>query len=164
MKIFGRAVGTLMVLLSCAAAAVAAAPAAPAPSSREQAARELFNMIGGKNLAQSASMAMIAQLKSNPELAPYQDIFEDWIRKVYANNPLDKEMVRLYADTFTEPELRQMIAFYKTPVGQKAMQKMPELMQKGMAIGQQLAQAHLPELQAAIAARKRELEAKQKKP
>jgi hypothetical protein len=163
MKISGRAVGILAVLFSWAAVAAAAgAPAAASP--REQAARELFDMVGGKNLAQTASMAMIAQLKSNPELAPYQDIFENWIRKIYANNPLDKEMVRLYAETFSEPELRQLIAFYKTPVGQKALQKMPELMQKGMAIGQQLAQAHLPELQAAIAARKRELEAKPKKP
>lgn len=161
MKSFVRAVGLLAVLSSCFA--VAAAAAAPPPvSPREQAARELFDMVGGKNLAQTASMAMIAQLKSNPELAPYQDVFENWIRKVYAGNPLDKQMVRLYAETFTEPELRQMIAFYKTPVGQKALQKMPELMQKGVAIGQQLAQAHMPELQAAIAARKRELESKKK--
>ena len=157
MKIFGRAVGVLVVLLSCAVVA-AAANAPVAVSSREQAARELFDMVGGKNLSQTASMTMIAQLKSNPELAPYQDVFENWIRKIYADNPLDKQMVSLYAETFTEPELRQLIAFYKTPVGQKALQKMPELMLKGMAIGQQLAQAHMPELQAAIAARKRELE------
>ena len=32
-------------------------------------------------------------------------------------------MVRLYVSTFSESELRQLIAFYKTPIGQKALQR-----------------------------------------
>jgi hypothetical protein len=139
------------------------ADAKPAVSSHEQAARDLYELIGGKNLAKTASMAMLAQFKSNPQMAPYQDIGENWVNKIYAGDNFDQQLVRLYADTYSEDELRQIIAFYKTPVGQKMLQTMPELMQKGMAIGQTLAQEHMPELQQAIAARQRELEAKEQK-
>ena len=51
---------------------------------------------------------------------------------------------------FAEAELRDMIAFYKTPTGQKAIAKLPALMAKGAQIGQQRIQEHLPELQEAI--------------
>jgi hypothetical protein len=135
-----------------------------AASPHEQAAQELYAMAGGRDLAKQAGNAMVAQMASNPALAPYQDVFTDWVQKIFAGDTLDVEMVRIYVATFSESELRQLIAFYKTPIGQKALQKMPELMQKGMAIGQKLAQDHMPELQAAIAARKRELDKAQKKP
>jgi hypothetical protein len=150
-----------LALLLCSTSVLAAAPAA---SPHEQAARELYAMIGGQDMAKQVGNAMVAQMASNPALAPYQDVMMSWVQKIFAGGTLDAEMVRLYAETFSESELRQLIAFYKTPIGQKALQKMPELQQKGMAIGQKLAQDHMPELLAAIAARKRELDKGQKKP
>jgi len=157
-----KAVLFLVLLVSLPAVLAAAEPSASG-SSHEQAARELFDLVGGKDLARSASLAMLNQFKSNPELAPYEDVFKTWIDKVWAESDMGREFVRLYTESFTEDELRQVIAFYKTPVGQKTLQKMPELLQQGMAYGQRQAQAHLPELQEAIAARKAELEAKEQK-
>jgi hypothetical protein len=152
-----------LAMLFALSSGLAAQTPAPSPP-HQQAARELFEMIGGKDLAKTASMVILSQLASNPELARYEDIFKAWVEKIYAGDNIGKEIARLYTEAFTEDELRQLIAFYKTPVGQKALQKMPELMQKGMAYGQKLAEAHLPELQSMIAARKKELEAKEQKP
>jgi hypothetical protein len=40
----------------------------------------------------------------------------------------------LYDKTFSEAELRQMVAFYRTPVGRKSIEVMPSLMQEA-AVG-----------------------------
>jgi len=162
MKIFRIVCG--LAALFCFASALPAADAKAAISSHEQAARELYGMVGGQKLAAAAGSAMMVQFASNPELAPYKDILEGWIQKVYAGGAFDKEMVRIYAEAYSEDELRQLIAFYQTPIGRKTLQIMPELMQKGMAVGQKLAQEHLPELQQAIAARESELKAQEPKP
>lgn len=150
--------------LSLTLSATGALAEGTAASPHEQAAQELYEMVGGRDLAKQMTDAMVAQMASNPALAPYQDVLTDWFKKINAGGALETEVVRLYVETFSESELREMIAFYKTPVGQKALQKMPELLQKGMAVGQKLAQDHMPELKAAIAARKRELDKEKKKP
>ncbi|WP_197065225.1 DUF2059 domain-containing protein [Massilia sp. 9096] len=48
------------------------------------------------------------------------------------------EMVPLYAETFTLDEIRQLTAFYASPVGQKTLEVMPALMGRGMEIGNRI--------------------------
>lgn len=48
------------------------------------------------------------------------------------------ETVPLYARTFSADELKQITAFYRTPVGAKMLSTMPQLMGEGMQIGQQI--------------------------
>lgn len=48
------------------------------------------------------------------------------------------ETVPLYARTFSADELKQIAAFYRTPVGAKMLSAMPQLMGEGMQIGQQI--------------------------
>jgi hypothetical protein len=74
---------------------------------------------------------------------------------------LRPQLLALYTDTFTESELRELIAFYKTPVGQKSIEVMPGLFQKGIDIGQKLVQDHLGELREAV---RKKLEENAKKP
>ncbi len=42
----------------------------------------------------------------------------------------------IYARHFTADELRELIAFYQQPIGQKLVDKMPAITQQGMALGQ----------------------------
>ena len=44
----------------------------------------------------------------------------------------------MYARHFTVTELRQIAAFYKTPVGVKTLTIMPQLMNESMLMGQQI--------------------------
>ncbi len=46
----------------------------------------------------------------------------------------------IYARNFTVDELRQITAFYRQPVGQKLLQKLPIVMQESLALGQQFGQ------------------------
>jgi uncharacterized protein len=61
------------------------------------------------------------------------------------------KLAKLYADTFTEAELREIIAFYETPAGQKAVAKLPVLTQVGGQIAMNGVEAKMPEFQQHVA-------------
>ncbi len=58
------------------------------------------------------------------------------------------DYITLYAETLSEQELRDLIAFYKTPTGQSFVKKQPELMQRAMEINQKLMIKLMPRIQA----------------
>ncbi len=59
-------------------------------------------------------------------------------------------IVKIYAETFTEEEIDGILSFYKSPAGQAMVQKMPQLMQRSMAVGQQMMGDVMPEIQKMI--------------
>lgn len=56
---------------------------------------------------------------------------------------LMRETASLYARHFTVTELRQIAAFYKTPVGAKMLTTMPQLMSESMQMGQRVIMPHV---------------------
>lgn len=66
-------------------------------------------------------------------------------------------MIPAYAEAFSHDEIRQLLAFYQSPVGRKAVSTMPRLMAQGQRIGQEMARELGPELrERLVAALKRE--------
>ena len=55
--------------------------------------------------------------------------------------------VRLYKETFSEEEVKGMLAFYRTPSGQAVIHKMPLLMQKVMLETNTMIRSMSPEMQ-----------------
>lgn len=60
---------------------------------------------------------------------------------------LQSAIVLIYASNFTEAELRDLIAFYKSPSGQKFLQKTPFVTQQTMTAGQKFGQSASADLQ-----------------
>ena len=60
---------------------------------------------------------------------------------------LQNAVVLVYASNFTEAELRDLIAFYKSPTGQKFLQKTPFVAQQTMTAGQKFGQSAAADLQ-----------------
>jgi uncharacterized protein len=60
------------------------------------------------------------------------------------------KLAKLYADNYTEAELKDIIAFYQTPTGQKTLAKMPVLMQQSLTMSMSGVQANMPEFQRRI--------------
>lgn len=60
---------------------------------------------------------------------------------------MESEMIALYSRHFTVEELKQIAAYYRTPVGMKSMQLMPQVMAESMAIGQRVT---MPRIQKAM--------------
>ncbi|EGU39628.1 hypothetical protein VII00023_12753 [Vibrio ichthyoenteri ATCC 700023] len=87
-----------------------------------------------------AMLPIVNQLAQRMELnssetEQLKDIYRDWF-----NNDLDQELIKqqvvdLYAETFTEQDIQNMIQFYQTPTGQKTIEKAPELAKMGAQFG-----------------------------
>jgi hypothetical protein len=67
---------------------------------------------------------------------PLADLMLKYNKKII--NPLTfKDSIQnLYANEFSEKELREIIAFYNSPVGKKTLEKMPNLMVKASEVAQ----------------------------
>jgi len=51
-------------------------------------------------------------------------------------NKLKPDMVKLYTTNFTESELKDLVAFYQSPLGKKVLEKMPQLTQQSAQMTQ----------------------------
>jgi hypothetical protein len=60
---------------------------------------------------------------------------------------LVEDIAMIYARNFTADEMRRVTAFYREPVGQKFLDKMPVITQESMAAGQEFGRAIALELQ-----------------
>ena len=131
--------------------------AAPSAASTA-AAQELFKAMKLQAGLNDTTAAMIdSEIARNPGLTSYREIMLQWLRKYMTWDAMQPELVKMYTTTFTEPELKQMAVFYGSPAGQKALEKMPEMMQRLAMAGAQIAQPHSDELRAAMSARSDEL-------
>ena len=140
-------------------------PSPPAPSAAQAAAAiEVLKSIRMDQSIPGTTAAMIdSEISRNPGMAPYREIMLQWLRKYMTWDAMRPELVRLYTDTYTEAELKQLAAFYKTPLGQKTLTKSPELLQRTAMIGAKLGQEHGEELTKAMSARREELLKEQEK-
>ncbi len=127
--------------------AIAWAQGAAKPSSHEQVARELFQVSGGTAMAEQGGDAMLAaMLTQNHELAPYRDVIRAWTKRVYSEGDFEGEVAAIYMKHFSEEELSGLLAFYKTPLGQKTIRELPAVMQEAAQLGGRRAQERMPEL------------------
>lgn len=78
----------------------------------------------------------------------YLQQINDLVAREMRWQEIKDDYVGLYTDAFTEQELRQLIQFYGTPLGQKVVEKMPVLMEQSMQLGQKKMMKIMPEIQA----------------
>ena len=109
---------------------------------------ELMDLVGSKEQMEQVSSQMVTMItSSNPALAPYRDEISAWTNKYFTWDAMKGDMAEIYRKYFTEDEIKKLIDFYKTPVGQKAINVMPQLFQEGSEVGMRIAQEHQAELQ-----------------
>lgn len=116
-------------------------------ATHREAVRQLMAVTRVRELTeQSVDVMMKGQLQSMPQLGPFASILETFYREQMAWSALEPEFTRLYLEVFTETELREMIAFYQTPLGQKLLTKMPVLMAKSNEMTTRRIQTAMPQL------------------
>lgn len=71
----------------------------------------------------------------------------DLVMKEMSWDKLKGDYISIYADTFTEKELKGAIKFYKSPIGCKFIEKQPELMKRSMQISQKQMAKLMPKIQ-----------------
>jgi uncharacterized protein len=124
----------------------------------ERAAGELLHVMHLDDQWPALVAAQMDQvITNNPQMAPFKGTMTAFFVKYAGWQAMEPAMQHLYAQQFTEAELRNMIAFYSTPTGQKATSKLAVLQARGAEIGQQAVAAHKDELTAAIMLRAQQI-------
>ena len=105
---------------------------------------QVLGQVRSMQTAQFERMAMSAEERSRAR--EIQDRIQTLVARVLSWEKIKPQYVTLYAETFTEEELDGMLAFYRSPAGQAMRAKMPALMQKSMALTQQMMRELQPEM------------------
>ena len=131
-----------------------AAPAAPAKPTRPppspaalSAARELLMMKNVGAMFAGAVPGVVDQTRNalTQQNLNYQKDFNE-VAVIVAKNFAGKEneigegMAQIYTNEFSEQELKDLVAFYKTPLGQKLLTAEPRAIQNSMGWMNQWAQ------------------------
>ncbi len=129
------------------------APAAPAPALKEAtpaaiaAAKEILAMKNANAMYANAVPNLVEQTKNTlmqSNLNYQKDLNE--VALIVAKNLAGREkeigegMAKIYANEFTEQELKDLVTFYKSPLGQKLLATEPRAIQFSMAYMNQWAQ------------------------
>jgi hypothetical protein len=176
MKKTFAAVASAIVLTCAPGFSLAAAPMASADPAVVAATKQMFaamkvremmtNMLAQmeQQMPAQGHAAAAAAINGNPNLSEQQKAeqmkkAEEAIKTSSAQmhavfsdptlvDDMIAEMVPLYAETYTLDEIRQLTAFYASPLGQKMQANMPALMSRSMQISQRVM---MPRIQKAIA-------------
>jgi hypothetical protein len=124
------------------------------PRHRKAAEELLLVMQTEKTLQEAAQELLASVLRQDPQLAQHGDVLQKFVHKHVSWASVKEDMITIYAQEFTEKELKQLTAFYQTPVGQKAVEKLPELTMAGTELGITRLRAHQAELRQMIDAEK----------
>jgi hypothetical protein len=149
-----RVTGILVVVMWLAAPLARAQTAAPSPSPDALAtARELITTIRFVDQFKALMPALMTTLKpaivqGRSEVARDYDALVPVMLEAFQArfSELSEAVAIVYANNFTADDLRALIAFYKTPVGQKFLAKTPTLTQQSMLAGQKFGQSVSAEL------------------
>lgn len=125
--------------------------ASATPESHRNAASRLLETMDINTLLAGTIESMLhVQLSQNPALQPFEKTMRTFLNKYMSGESLKEAFIDIYVETFTEKELDELNAFYRTPTGQKSLKESPAMMAKGAAIGQKRVQENISELQLMI--------------
>jgi hypothetical protein len=152
-------IAAIFAIVSCLALAGLAAPAAASPASHRQAAFELVEIMTKsvfeetvslfENTLQQQFAAAFMDLPSDERVVAdaVQREITEWFREFFSWELIRELYADIYMEVFTEEEMRELIKFYQSPLGQKVLEKTPELLQLSMEKTEVLLYEELPKLQ-----------------
>jgi hypothetical protein len=135
-----------LALALIAAPAMAQTAAKPASPAAIASAKELLTLKNTSAVYADAVPSMVAQTKNTllqSNLNYQKDLNE--VAVIVAKNLAGREkeigdgMAQIYAAEFTEQELKDLVTFYKSPLGQKLIAAEPRAVQNSMGYMQQWA-------------------------
>jgi uncharacterized protein len=93
-----------------------------------------------------ALLAVKDRFENNPKTKDYgavltnliMEVLDAYFHDVQTQNAIKMAFAKTYVEEFTEYELKEFIKFYRTPIGKKALQKLPVVMQKGWERGSEI--------------------------
>jgi uncharacterized protein len=127
---------------------------------KETRIRELMDVTGAKNLGQQLIDAGMEQFRgsvqdsqpNNPRAKQFVDAFVIRFQKHFDTNSLTERVIPIYDKYLTTEDLKGLLDYYHSPLGQRMLKAMPEVTREsqaaGFALGQKAAQETMEELKA----------------
>lgn len=138
---------SLLTVLAVGILAVGARVDADEKSHRA-AAEEFLRATGiEKTFDQIIDQSIEQQAKANPMMVQLKPVLKKFMSQHFNYQILKDDLITIHMEEFTEEELKEIAAFYRTPIGKKAIQKMLPLQQKCSELGMKRVQANIGELQ-----------------
>jgi len=145
------AVGFVLALATPAAAQQDTLPARSFTPSHLAVARELLQAIQIQKVSMAGVEAMFTeQIRANPEMGRYREAMLAWARDIFSSEEATNAFAALYAEAFTEEDLRALTAFYRTPLGQRVAAMQPVMATRGADLGRRLAERKQADLLARL--------------
>ena len=157
-RILARRVAVAFALLG--------ALAAHAEPASEAAAQELLRISRAESMMTAASANLEQQMRDTMDSMLAQEKLDpaqreavtrgvparvaELISKAMDWPAVEKDMVQVYRDNFTEEEVAGQIAFYRSSVGQSVLDKMPAVMQQSTELAMRRMQTVLPQMKSVI--------------
>lgn len=133
---------TLLLLFALVAVARPLAAQEPTPGQLRVAERLVTAMRLESSWAPMQEQIVRQLYQLSPDTSRWRAESERKMRELFAKSftwdKMGPEYVRLYASLYTEEELRQLTAFYESPVGQKSIRLNPEVTARLFGIVQRL--------------------------
>lgn len=136
------------VLLAALPALAQTAPQKKTDTAKEADIRRLLEVSGGKKAGDQLIGIMMQQLKPLLEQAIPQDergkkILATFLEKCEARfraADLAEQVIPIYDKYLSAEDIKGLIQFYESPLGQRATQALPKITQEAATTGQQLGQ------------------------
>ncbi len=120
--------------------------------------KSLMEVTGSKNIGRQYAAAMIPQLlkivkASNSEIPDRalavieREVVALLSERMSAPGGLIDLVIPIYDKHFTHQEIRELLAFYQTPIGKKTISVMPMVANESMIAGQRWGQSLGPEIE-----------------
>lgn len=96
--------------------------------------RQMLELTGAGKVASNMMKNLLTSYKSAyPQMDEklWQDILNS-----FNEEGLIKQIIPIYDKYYTEDDIDQLIAFYKTPIGKKTVEVLPAITQESMGVGQ----------------------------
>ncbi|MFT3825478.1 MAG: DUF2059 domain-containing protein [Chitinophagaceae bacterium] len=103
--------------------------------------RKMNKATGSMEAATSIMKQMIEEQKKNPNPqvpAEFYDRFLAQINSGRVSSLLENAIIKVYREKFTVEEIKQLTAFYATPVGKKVAAELPSISARSEAAGEEL--------------------------
>jgi hypothetical protein len=123
--------GSLLVLLVVAAPALAQTKMDP---EKEKKIRRVLEVTGAQRMMSQMAGQMIASFKKAQPGVPEE--FWNRFEEKFGSEDLIDQLVPIYDKYYSKQDLDGLLAFYESPVGQKVLKTMPQVMQESMQVGQ----------------------------
>jgi len=137
-----RLVLAAVLAVACLTCGDAARAQAPTPAA-VAAAKDLIIAKGGNTMFAPLIPGVIESAKNsflptNPQFAQPLNQVAAELRKEYEprNSEILEEVAKIYAEHFTEQELKDLVAFYRTPLGKKMLTQEPIALDQSLKAAQ----------------------------